>query len=185
MPFLFARRPVPGKNALTHTKPAAFWGCALCHLRRGQSGPSFLLLAFIFERGRWLNMPWIVTPCVSACCCIFPKGEQNFLAAKRPCGQFADSFADSHEKGVTSFDVTPCNLWSQHADLNRGPTDYESVALPAELCWRIDRWPIQGESIACPRFKVKPFSFRRDKRFWGRLAAPTASGAQTGRKGRL
>lgn len=34
-------------------------------------------------------------------------------------------FADSTEKGVTSFDVTPCNLWSQHADLNRGPTDYE------------------------------------------------------------
>ena len=63
---------------------------------------------------------------MSACCCIFPKGEQNFLAAKRPCGQFADSFADSHEKGVTSFDVTPCNLWSQHADLNRGPTDYEA-----------------------------------------------------------
>ena len=60
-----------------------------------------------------------------ACCCIFPKGEQNFLAAKRPCGQFADSFADSHEKGVTSFDVTPRFLWSQHADLNRGPTDYE------------------------------------------------------------
>ena len=23
-------------------------------------------------------------------------------------------------------DVTPCNLWSQHADLNRGPTDYEA-----------------------------------------------------------
>ena len=65
MPFLFARRPVPGKNALTHTKPAAFWGCALCHLRRGQSGPSFLLLAFIFQRGRWLNMPWIVTYCGS------------------------------------------------------------------------------------------------------------------------
>ena len=88
-------------------------------------------------------------------------------------------------KGLHLFDVTPCNLWSQHADLNRGPTDYESVALPAELCWRIDRWPIQGESIACPRFKVKPFSFWRNKRFWGRLAAPTASGAQTGRKGRL
>ena len=62
---------------------------------------------------------------MSVCCCIFPKGEQNFLDVKRPCGQFADSFADSHEKGGTSFDVTPCNLWSQHADLNRGPTDYE------------------------------------------------------------
>lgn len=70
---------------------------------------------------------------MSVCCCIFPKGEQNFLAAKRPCGQFADSFADSHEKGVTSFDVTPCNLWSQHADLNRGPTDYEIYGLTQGL----------------------------------------------------
>jgi hypothetical protein len=26
-------------------------------------------------------------------------------------------------------------LWSQRADLNRGPTDYESVALPTELRW--------------------------------------------------
>ena len=60
--------------------------------------------------------------------------------------------------------VNPCNLWSQHADLNRGPTDYESVALPAELCWRIDQWSIQGESIACPRFKVKPFFFWGNKR---------------------
>ena len=25
--------------------------------------------------------------------------------------------------------------WSQRADLNRGPTDYESVALPTELRW--------------------------------------------------
>jgi hypothetical protein len=25
--------------------------------------------------------------------------------------------------------------WSQRPDLNRGPTDYESVALPTELRW--------------------------------------------------
>ena len=51
MPFLFARRPAPGKNALTHTKPAAFLGDVLCHPRGVQSGPSFLLLDFIFQRG--------------------------------------------------------------------------------------------------------------------------------------
>ena len=65
MPFLFARRPVPGKNALTHTKPAAFWGVLYAIPEGVQSGPSFLLLAFIFQRGRWLNMPWIVTYCGS------------------------------------------------------------------------------------------------------------------------
>jgi hypothetical protein len=31
--------------------------------------------------------------------------------------------------------------WSQRADLNRGPTDYESVALPAELRWLTLRAP--------------------------------------------
>ena len=60
---------------------------------------------------------------------------------------FADySFGTSREKASTIFydtakekrvyphlRVNPCNLWSQHADLNRGPTDYESVALPTEL----------------------------------------------------
>lgn len=29
------------------------------------------------------------------------------------------------KKGLHLLDVTPCFLWSQHADLNRGPTDYE------------------------------------------------------------
>ena len=29
-----------------------------------------------------------------------------------------------------------CFFWSRHPDLNRGPTDYESVALPTELCRR-------------------------------------------------
>ena len=56
---------------------------------------------------------------MSVCCCIFPKGEQNFLAAKRPCGQFADSFADSHEKGVTSFDVTPFMFFTAGHNLPR------------------------------------------------------------------
>ena len=51
MPFLFARRPVPGKNALTHTKPAAFLGCALCHLRRGAIRPSFLAAGLYFLEG--------------------------------------------------------------------------------------------------------------------------------------
>lgn len=51
MPFLFARRPVPGKNALTHTKPAAFWGCALCHLRRGAIRPFFLAAGLYFLEG--------------------------------------------------------------------------------------------------------------------------------------
>ena len=147
MPFLFARRPAPGKNALTHTKPAAFLGCALCHLRRGAIRPFFLAAGLYFLEGALAEHAEDCSvlreqrrktgnegkPCVSVCCCIFPKGEQNFLAAKRPCGQFADSFADSHEKGVTSFDVTPCNLWSQHADLNRGPTDYEKTGFLKKL----------------------------------------------------
>ena len=51
MPFLFARRPAPGKNALTHTKPAAFWGCALCHLRRGAIRPFFLAVGLYFLEG--------------------------------------------------------------------------------------------------------------------------------------
>ena len=34
------------------------------------------------------------------------------------------------------------NFRSQHAESNRGPTDYESVALPTELC----RHPHQGQS---------------------------------------
>jgi len=51
MPFLFARRPAPGKNALTHTKPAAFWGCALCHLRRGAIRSFFLAAGLYFLEG--------------------------------------------------------------------------------------------------------------------------------------
>ena len=51
MPFLFARRPAPGKNALTHTKPAAFLGCALCHLRRGAIRPFFLAAGLYFLEG--------------------------------------------------------------------------------------------------------------------------------------
>src|SRR5262245_20400705 len=37
---------------------------------------------------------------------------------------------DSHPGGGCNLLI----LWSRHADLNRGPTDYESVALPTELC---------------------------------------------------
>lgn len=48
MPFLFARRPAPGKNALTHTKPAAFWGDVLCHPRGGAIRPFFLVAGLYF-----------------------------------------------------------------------------------------------------------------------------------------
>ena len=110
---------------------------------------------------------------------------------------FADySFGTSREKASTIFydtakekrvyphlRVNPCNLWSQHADLNRGPTDYESVALPAELCWRIDQWSIQGESIACPRFKVKPFFFWGNKRLGEGWRYPRRQGRRRAVKG--
>ena len=41
---------------------------------------------------------------------------------------------------LTKMELTPSaarsiERWSQQSDLNRRPTLYESVALPAELCW--------------------------------------------------
>ena len=38
-------------------------------------------------------------------------------------------------KDLKNGDAKPLNPWSQRPDLNRGPTDYESVALPTELRW--------------------------------------------------
>ena len=49
----------------------------------------------------------------------FQKGSKIFLAVKRPCGQYG-------KRGYIKR-CNPCNLWSQHADLNRGPTDYEKT----------------------------------------------------------
>ena len=42
--------------------------------------------------------------------------------------------------------LTDC--WSRHPDLNRGPTDYKSVALPTELCRRVRRQVFPPESFA-------------------------------------
>jgi hypothetical protein len=41
--------------------------------------------------------------------------------------------------------VNHCIYWSQRPDLNRGPTDYESVALPTELRWLRAGLPNDGE----------------------------------------
>ena len=38
------------------------------------------------------------------------------------------------------------NKWCRHQDLNSGPTDYKSVALPAEL---YRHWNYQGGGILC------------------------------------
>jgi hypothetical protein len=37
------------------------------------------------------------------------------------------------------FGNKPLNTWSQRRDSNPRPTDYKSVALPAELRWHIDQ----------------------------------------------
>ena len=57
--------------------------------------------------------------------------------------------------------VSLLESWSQRADLNRGPTDYESVALPAELRWLTLLERIRGRaraggeiSTVVPRRKV-------------------------------
>ena len=60
-------------------------------LRKKASSTDFLLTAY-----KWTMR----TVCVQ---CLFNK--TNMLL--KPCGQFEDTFADSNEKGVTSFDVTP------------------------------------------------------------------------------
>lgn len=51
MPFLFAPKPVPGKNALTHTKPAVFFGVVLCHPGEGAIRPFFLAAGLHFLEG--------------------------------------------------------------------------------------------------------------------------------------
>ena len=81
-----------------------------------QSGPSFLLLAFIFQKGRWLNMPRIVAYCGSnegkkknrqrgKALCVrmllyFSKRGAKFPSRKKAvrtvCGQFC---GQSRERG--------------------------------------------------------------------------------------
>ena len=160
------RRREPGENGLLKPEPLRCAG----RFPFSASG----------TRRAWRLEPLLASQASLSGCL---KRPNDFLRTGSP--RVPSSALPQRKKPFQLFTVRACFLWSQHADLNRGPTDYESVALPAELCWRIDRWPIQGESIACPRFKVKPFSFWRNKRCWGRLAALTASGARAGRKGRL
>ena len=51
-----------------------------------------------------------------------------------------------NEKRVRENSLTLCFSWSQESELNRRPTDYESVALPTELSWRNGRrFLYQGE----------------------------------------
>ena len=61
------------------------------------------------------------------------------LSGRRPIQAFGSlcvlgtSIIRWNEKGQR--DALPFPVcWSRHADLNRGPADYESAALPAELC---------------------------------------------------
>ena len=45
--------------------------------------------------------------------------------------------ASEYRKRGQDFDVlTSLNPWSQHGDSNSRPGDYESAALPTEICWR-------------------------------------------------
>ena len=46
-----------------------------------------------------------------------------------------DRWPRPYEKGLTITRKSFIFCWSQLGDLNSGPTDYESVALPTELSW--------------------------------------------------
>ena len=48
-------------------------------------------------------------------------------------GKIAVNIAGQKKKDFCLKRWKPCYDWSRWADLNRRPTDYESVALPAEL----------------------------------------------------
>lgn len=43
----------------------------------------------------------------------------------------------NNEKGARTIGPNPLKSWSQHGDSNSRPADYESAALPTELCWRM------------------------------------------------
>lgn len=67
------------------------------------------------------------------------KGDQlppcTLLQQKRSGDKMGTIRADT-KKGLTEISISPCIHWSQHRDLNSRPADYESAALPTELCWR-------------------------------------------------
>ena len=56
-----------------------------------------------------------------------PGMTVDFIAV---CGYTAQF---KNERGIRSNILIPHCLWSRRADSNRGPADYESAALPAEL----------------------------------------------------
>ena len=122
--FPFCPEATAGKNALTHTKPAAFFGGCFMPSRGVQSGPSFLLLAFIFQRGalaehavdcsvlreqrREEEKPAMRESLVCPYVAVFSKRGANFPSRKKAvrtvCGQFC---GQSRERGYHFFDVTP------------------------------------------------------------------------------
>ncbi len=69
---------------------------------------------------------------------------------------------------LASPELTP-SAWSRHPDLNRGPTDYKSVALPSELCRQGTRlsegsWRREGAGGAWAALPARRGWPRRDGR---------------------
>ena len=48
-------------------------------------------------------------------------------------GQFGGQSPCRGVIGILTHDLFVCDFWSRRSDLNRGPADYESAALPTEL----------------------------------------------------